>query len=432
MRLMSKAILTVSAAGLVGLAQAQDVRNEGAGQRRAALDRMVFQQAPVNVILNAAEWHGEKPSAADLNGKPVLVFTFAEWYRPSLAAARLAKRLQSKHSDLMVIGVHDADGWDEAVAYADKHELGFPIVRDADSLIRTEFMVDQDPDMYVIDRAGGLRYADIATDSTAKAVEIVAAEDSTSASNAEANLAQQQAMARAEARRSGAINQNASLDNLPKIPFTPPSAEQYAATNWPKIDPELLENASSLEQLTPPFALPDGDWINGKPDTDGKILVAYSWHPLNSDVMNELMPRMEDIHLQQGRDVVVAGFLRPLSDNRRSGRNGGGLIRDEFRDLPISTEGIKEALGDQKFDQHLLASGSAAFPAIGNNRSRRNADSGNVGEVIIVSSDGRVRRFVPYYSDWGEVQQALDHLLRVDPGVKARRKAEERYIRGNG
>ena len=46
-------------------------------------------------------------------------------------------------------------------------------------------------------------------------------------------------------------------------------------------------------------------------------------------------------------------------------------------------------------------------------------------------SDGRVRRSA-LWTDWGEIQQAIDHLLRVDPGVKARRKAEERYIRGNG
>ena len=125
MRLMSKAILTISAAGLVGLAQAQDVRNEGTGNRRTALDRMVFHPAPIDVVLGASEWVGDKPSAADLSGKPVLVFTFAEWYRPSHAAAMLAKRLQAQHSDLVVIGVHDDEGWEEAVAFAQKRKPEF-------------------------------------------------------------------------------------------------------------------------------------------------------------------------------------------------------------------------------------------------------------------------------------------------------------------
>lgn len=430
MRLMSKAILTVSAAGLVGLAQAQDVRNEGVGQRRFALDKMVFNPAPIDAILNASEWFGEKPTAADLSGKPVLVFSFSEWYRQSHSAAMLAKKLKSQHSDLVVIGVHDADGWDEAIAFAEKRKLGFPIVRDTDSLIRTEFMVDQDPDVYVIDRSGNLRFADIATDSVTRAVEIVAGEDASVAANAESTLAAQRAQARAEARRSGAINQDASLDNLPTIPFTPPSAEDYAKTNWPKHSTALLEEASSIAELTPPFAVPDGEWLNGKPETAGKITVAYVWHPADREVVNDLMIRMEDIHKRQGRDIAVMGFMIPNEASQRRGRNGGGLIVDEFLDVPISLQGMKDSLGNRKLTQSLLAIQGSPMPMIGQRRGGRN-NTDTFGRVIVVSSDGRVRRSA-LWTDWGEVQQAIDHLLRVDPGVKARRKAEERYIRGNG
>jgi len=430
MRLMSKAILTISAAGLVGLAQAQDVRNEGSGTRRAALDRMVFQPAPIDVILGASEWSGDKPSAAELSGKPVLVFTFSEWYRPSHAAAMLAKRLQAQHSDLVVIGVHDDEGWDEAVAFAEKRKLGFPIVRDTDSLIRTAFMVDQDPDAYVIDRTGNLRYADIATDSIARAVGIVAAEDSSLAANAQSNLASMRAQARADARRSGSINQDISLENLPKIPFTAPSDEVYAATNWPKIDKELLEKASSIAELTPPFAVPDGEWLNGKPDTEGKIIVAYIWHPSDRSVVKTLMPRMENMHKQRSRDVAVMGFMIPATDDRSRSRNQGGLIVDEFMDIPISLEGMKGAIGDLRLTQPLLATPGSPLPVVGETRGRRN-NTDIFGRIVIVSTDGRVRRSA-MWRDWGEVQQAIDHLLREDPGIKARQRAEARYIRGNG
>jgi len=429
MRFMGRTILTISVAGLAGLAQAQDVRNEGSGQRRAALDHMVFSPAPIDVVLGAGEWSGDKPSAADLSGKPVLIFTFAEWYRPSHAAAMLAKRLQSQHSDLVVIGVHDDEGWDEAVSFAKKRKLGFPIVRDSDGSIRAVFKVDQDPDAYVIDRAGNLRYADIATDSITQAVGIVAAEDSSLAADAESNLAGMRAQARADARRSGAINQNVSLEDLPKIPFTAPGAEEYAATNWPKIDDELLESASSIAELTPPFAVPDGDWLNGKPNTEGKIVVAYIWHPADRDVMKELMPRMEDMYKQQSRDIAVMGFMIP-ADTRGRSRNRGGLIVDKFLDIPISTEGMKEALGNLGLTQPLLAVSGSPLPNIGGRaRSRNNTDT--FGRVIVVSTDGRVRRSA-MWRDWGEVRQAIDHLLRVDPGIKARRAAEARYIRGNG
>ncbi len=434
MRLLGKAVLTISALGLMASASAQDVRNEGAGSRRDALDMMIFQPAPTDDLLAASDWIGDKPTAASLNGKPVLVFTFAEWYRPSHTAAMLGKRLKDQHPDLVIIGVHDSEGWDEAKAFAEKRKLGFSVALDTDGAIRDSFMVDQDPDVFVIDRAGNLRFADITTDSVAAAVEIVASESSQEARSAEANQAEAMRSARAAQRRAGGINQSISLDNLPKIPFTAPTAEQYAATNWPKIDRELLEGASSIEELTPPFAAPDGEWLNGKPDTEGKVTLAYVWHPDARDVVNDLMVRMEDIHKQQSRDIAVMGFMIPHSANSNRSRNGrgSGLITDDFLDIPISKDGMRRSLGSKQFTHSLLANQGSPMPTVGDGRNRGRNNSDVFGRVIIVSSDGRVRRSVDDFRNWGEIQQAIDHLLRVDPGVKARRAAEARYIRGNG
>lgn len=431
MRRMTKAMLILSAAGLTAAAHAQDVRNEGAGSRRADLDRMIYQPAPVETILGASTWAGEKPSAADLSGKPVLVFTFAEWYRPSHSAAMLAKRLKEQNPDLVVIGVHASDGWDEASSFAEKRKLSFPIAKDEGGSIRDALKVDQDPDIYVIDRSGNMRYADITTDTAQAAVEKVVGEDMDQAANARTLIEQERSRERLESRRSGQINQNISLQNLPKIPFTAPTPEQYASTNWPKIDEELLENASSLEELTPPFTVPDGEWMNGKPDTEGKVIVAYIWHPAARHVMNSLMPKMESLHKQQGRDVAVMGFMMPVADERRNNRGGGGLITDEFRDIPITMEGMKRGIGSRQYTHSLMPIGGSPLPDVGDaRRSRNNIDM--LGRVIVVSSDGRVRRSVEDYREWASVQQAVDHLLRVDPGVRARREAERRYIQNAG
>lgn len=434
MRLLGKAVFTISALGLVACASAQDVRNEGTGSRRDALDQMIFQPAPTDDLLAAGDWIGDKPTAASLSGNPVLVFTFAEWYRPSHTAAMLGKRLKDEHPDLVIIGVHDSEGWDEAKSFAEKRKLGFSVALDAEGSIRDSFMVDQDPDVFVIDRAGNLRFADITTDSVAAAVGVVAAESSEEARNAESNQAEAMRSARAAQRRAGGINQSVSLDNLPKIPFTAPTAEQYAATDWPKIDRELLEEASSIEELTPPFQVPDGEWVNGKPDVEGKIRVAYVWHPDARDVVNDLMVRMEDMHKQQSRDIAVMGFMIPHAENRNSSRNGrgGGLVTDEFLDIPITKEGLVRALGSMRFTHSLLANQGSPMPTVGGRRGGNRNNSDIFGRVIIVSSDGRVRRSVELFQEWGDIQQAIDHLLRVDPGVKARRAAEARYIRGNG
>ena len=433
MRQKCSMVAAVVAAGLLGSVHAQDVRNEGTGSRRAALDAMIYQQAPMDAVLSGSEWIGQQPSAADLSGKVVMVFTFAEWYRPSQSAALLAKRLVDEHGGdgFAVIGVHDKEGWDEVASFAEKRKLAFPIVRDAEGKMRAALKVDQDPDIYVIDRAGNLRYADITTETAAEAVELLMGEDQTSAASALSLREQERARQRAEARRSGAINQNVSLENLPVVPFTAPSPEVYASVNWPKIDEELLEKAQSYEELTPPFAVPEGEWLNGKPNTDGKIIVAYLWHPAAKELMTDLMLKMEDIHKQQGRDIAVMGFMIPHAESgNRSRRGGGGLVADKFLDIPITQQGMKHALGNRRITQSLLASPGSPMPTVGNER-RRSNDSDIFGRIIVVSTDGRVRREA-MYNEWSKVQQAIDHLLRVDPGVKARREAEDRYIRGNG
>lgn len=412
----------------VGAAAAQDVRNEGAGDRRAALDAMVFKPAPIEQVLAQGEWIGSAPTAADLSGKVVLVLTWSEWYKPSHAAAMLGQRLHDKHvSDgLVVIGVHDKEGWEGASDFAAKRKLTFPVVRDANGSVRAALKVDQDPDIYVIDRAGNLRYADITTETAQAAVEALLGEDQSGAAGAQGAQEAERARQRAEARRSGAINQSVTLENLPAIPFTKPSAEAYAGVDWPKIDEALLREAQSIEELTPALPIPDGEWMNGKPTIDGKVIVVYTWHPISRTIMNDLMNRMEDLHKQRGRDVAVLGVMMPSEDQNRSG-DRTGLVVDPTRDVPISPEGLRFSLGNRKLTQPMIAGGFAP-PQIGRNRSN---EQEALGTVYIASTDGRVRRAV-HWSNWGQVQQAIDHLLRVDPGVKARREAEEMYIRGRG
>lgn len=421
--------VAVLAAGLVGAAGAQDVRNEGTGERRVALDKMVYAPAPIQTLLGGTEWIGQAPTAADLSGKVLMVVTWAEWYKPSHAGAMLAQRLLAQHgpSGLVVVGVHDKDGWEAAGEFAAARKLAYPIVRDADGAVRQALMVDQDPDIYVIDRAGNVRYADITTETAGAAVESLVNEDQASAASAMQLVEAKKAQERAEARRSGSINQSVTLENMPVIPFTKPTPEQYAATNWPKIDEELLREAQSIDQLTPPLPIPDGEWLNGKPNTEGKIIVLYVWHPADRDSATALMDRMEDLHRQRGRDIAVMGVMGPIGDNR-SRRNDGGLIADKFLDIPITLEGMRAAMGAKRVTQPLIATSAFAAPEIGRNRGRSDSIT---GMVFVASSDGRVRRAASWRT-WSQVQQAIDHLLREDPGVKARREAEDRYIRGNG
>ncbi|MEO1534837.1 MAG: TlpA disulfide reductase family protein, partial [Planctomycetota bacterium] len=187
-------------------AMAQTVVNEGTGDRRASLDAMIYSPAPTGMILQSDEWIGSAPTLGDISGRPMLVFTWAEWYRPSHAVAMLANRLAGEFEDLVVIGIHDDEGWDEAQTFAERRRLSFPIVRDSDGSIRKELKVDQDPDVYVFDRAGQVRYADITTESVRAAIEEVAGEDTDAAANIEMSRAESRADAERMRRLSQGIN----------------------------------------------------------------------------------------------------------------------------------------------------------------------------------------------------------------------------------
>ena len=409
---------------VAGSIAAQPVVSEGTGQRRTDLDRMTFKPAPLTEMMAASDWIGTKPSAADMSGNPVLILTWAEWYRPSHAVAMLGQRLADEFADegLIVIGVHDGEGWDEAQRFASQRKLGYPMVRDEAGSIRKALMVDQDPDIYVIDRAGQLRFADITTESARQAVSEVVGEDADAASTVQDRLARQAAEAEQARRRPSGISDTISFADLPSIAFAPPTPEEYAKANWPKAPVSDDRNRGRGESGPVALALPPDGWYRDRvPNPAGKLVIAYNWHPADRDSMDTLMYRMDDLQRQLARDVIVVGIMPPFGDSR-SGRQ-----TDPIQSIEVSPATIERYIGNRQLEHYLVASPSGSpIPAI-DNGGRRNVAV--TGAVSVVSTDGMVRR-TAFWRDWDDIRQAVDTMLRVDPGVKARRSAEEAYIRG--
>ena len=425
-RMWTALILAISACG----GAAQQVVNEGTGDRRAALDAMIYKPAPLATILQQSDWIGTAPTLGDLSGRPVLVFTWAEWYRPSHAVAALAERLASEVDDLAVIGVHDGEGWEEAKAFAERRKLSFPIVRDADGSIRRELRVDQDPDVYVVDRAGQVRYADITTESVRAAVEAVAGEDTDAASTVESRLAAARADAERQQRQSRGINAGVGLENVLNVPFAKPSADDYAAVKWPErkiSEDERRRNRRGDDAGPTSWSVPGEGWFRDRaPATDGRVLVVYTWHPADRSTLDQLMFFMDDVQQQLRRDVVVIGVLGPFADESSRRRN---QEPDPIRDLPATTDTIETYVGSRSLEHYLVAMPGGVDIPISDSRGRRGEVP--LGAVMIVSTDGIVRR-AEFASSWDELRRALDTTLRVDPGVKARRAAEDDFIRAGG
>lgn len=411
----------------LGAPVSAQVVNEGAGSRRESLDAMVFSPADTSALLAATDWIGTKPTPADFSGNPVLVFTWAEWYRPSHAVALLAKALAEEHAGagLVVIGVHDAEGWDEAKGFAESRGLGFPIVRDEAGAIRKALLVDQDPDIYVIDRAGQMRYADISTESLRAAVDAVVVEDKNAASSVEARLKQEKAEAERARRNPQGINEGVAFDQIMDVPFPAPAAEAYAGADWPRNRGAESDSRSRGrdEQGPAAIAIPAAGWYKERaPSINGRVRLIYTWHPADRDTMDRLMVRMDEVQRRLGRDVVVIGVLAALSEDRRRGDEP----TDPIRAVPITTDTIARFVGTRDLQHYLVASPeSFVLPSLENSRN----SSGLFGSVGVVSTDGILRR-IEHWSRWDDIQRALEQTMRVDPGVQARREAENAFIRG--
>ncbi|CAK9069779.1 Uncharacterized tRNA/rRNA methyltransferase MT0904, partial [Durusdinium trenchii] len=96
----------VALAASAGLAQSDQIIREGSGERRAALDAMELSAFDKSLLGGLTDWIGEPVTADDLDGKPVLILTWASWHSGSTASARAAELVAKRYADqgLVVIG----------------------------------------------------------------------------------------------------------------------------------------------------------------------------------------------------------------------------------------------------------------------------------------------------------------------------------------
>ncbi len=72
---------------------------------------------------------------------------------------------------LVVLGIHSTKGAEEMEAFAKKSGIPFPIAADLQDRTKRAFGVDGNPDYYLVDRSGRLRFADLANREVERAVQ---------------------------------------------------------------------------------------------------------------------------------------------------------------------------------------------------------------------------------------------------------------------
>lgn len=399
------------------------ILREATGDRAVTLAEMEMQPFDPKLWSLLDDWtNGDPLDAAATEGKVVVVMTWAAWNPASTRVLPMVQKLKKRYEDdgLLIVGVHHQQGWDKAAQTLSQRRSDILTAHDAESKFRDAIHADQDPDFYVIDRAGQLRFADIRTESLQSAVKTLLAEDVSAASSINDRLAADAARADAELRKPKTIQSRLDMRSMPEVAFPTPSEARYAAADWPK--PREDDNNRSRNTNDGPRArpVPDSGWISGvQPKTDGRVVVYYGWE-LNDPRSAEIARQMERIQTQLGRDVVIVGVCSGVHSQDNNSRNQPQIEPEEF------LRRIEQFRSSHGLAHPMVADlGGNLF---NDNNNRRGSDEDY--SAIVASSDSIVR--------WsGAVadpafRAALDRVIDVDPGVRARRAAEQAYIRARG
>jgi hypothetical protein len=432
----SRIMNRVCAAVLVGcglaassFAQGPKVLREGEGTRRAELTAMELQPFAVDALGKLSSWqNGDALTADAIAGKPVLFCTWGDWYQPSKRAVSLGTKMAEKFGKdgLVVVMVHHERGWDAAKKPTAPAGSTMLVAHDAAGDFRKALKVDQDPDFYLVDRAGQMRYADIQIDSVEAAVAELVAEKQDAAASLKSRLANTAAEQERERLKSEALKGSVKFTAIPEQDFPLPSAEDYRKVEWPPVPKDPNQPNSGQAALPKLIQFPDSNWFPAKPEMKGRAVVLYFWSPLVEWSYRQSIDDAERLAVTFGRDVVVVGIAMDFSDIN------GTKIKDEDKDFNKFVKRVEEVYSAKKLSpNHVMVAenGSTILRTF-------TADPEIPMPYLAMASSNLEARWWPIKSEDGQTYvvgmnfyAALRQVIELDPAIQRRQKAEEAYIK---
>lgn len=428
-------VATLTGLALASLPPVQaDIIRDSTGQRRAELDRLELTKFSTESWSKLSGWiNGAAPTAASTDGKAILIMSFSTWQPASAKAAGIAQNMLTKYGakGLIVIGVHNKQGFDSAAADAKAKGWNFPIANDPAGEFRSALKIDHDPEFYFVDRAGHLRYAAVATSSVEEACAELVDESREQANDLPRIRKEREDKATADGRKTSNINTTVDLSTLPPVPpgYIPPSAAEYKVAEWPKMDKELAEKWGLIDGQTKKFkdtkiAFTPMGYFPAKPELQGRAIVIYLWHPDVVESYGKVMPQMDLLQQSHQRDLAVIGAAIPIAslDSARANNNANG----EKDETPEKLRPKYLSFLSNRTFKHALAAdfaGTSLSSVVGTN-------GGGTGfplpGAMIVSSDGIIRWIG--WTNNADFKYAIDQIIAVDPAVRARQRADRAFI----
>jgi peroxiredoxin len=424
----------VIAGGGISAARGMDdpaLRFRGAGSSRAALDSMQLKPFDQGLWSNLSNFTGPEFKKDELTGKVVLIVTWSSFHRISHGAMKTAEALyeKDKAKGLVVIGVHNPRSPEGAGDVAKTLGITFPLAEDKDGKFRAALKADQDPNVYVIDRAGQLRFAQIETSSMDEGVEYLVNETAEHAAEYPRMLDKRRAEAEAERWKTRDYS-GLRPNEEPAVSFPEPDEEVYKGVRWPyKVGKSETDNITDKTKITWPTIKnwPEEDWVPSLPKHTGKLLVVYAMDPKEVEML-EAIPVMNRLYDKYHKDAVVCATLFKFGaggvGNTGNTNNSGGSDTDEEKLKERNKELIPSIIKTHPFNHYLN-------PTVLKAENIDQAENFNFlwsgkreefGICFIMSTDMKIRWFGNTHDP--NLPVAVERIAAVDPGVQARRHAE--------
>lgn len=362
---------------------ADDFRRLGGEARLVELAAIETREAPFDLIAALEGYTGEPITPESLDGRVLVVLAWDSGEARSVRLLPTLARLErTRPGDVRCLAVHSREGWAQAKSRIESGRVACTAAHDADGSLFGFLGVAEHPAVYIIDRSGHVRVAEIDTRDIEKAVGVLARE---TAEGARADLARR-------------IERLARLREItPEAVEVRVDPSAYSRAAWPAHNLEHL-NALNVQGRALPEPLGAEKWLTEKPDraVESHVLVLDFWATWCGPCLR-ISPRLDALQRAHTGELMVLGISGMSAGERYP--EDEGAIRAHMRGHPVSYWHLNDTT----------------------KRVYRSLRISAIPHVVVLSTDGVVRwQGNPFDASF---QRAVEQVVAADPLLAARRAA---------
>lgn len=265
---LSLMILAGSALG-VGMLPAPGIEREGNAEHVNAMLELECKPFDTTLFDGLTNWsQANTVNASSIENKVVLIAMVDSSNPKSLLTLSTLARYERQNADdgLVTLAIHPELGWESMQEKINEGRVKALTAMDTGNAFAKAVGCDDAPDLYLIDRAGQLRYADFESASLKRAVGQLLRETKEEAV-VNAKL-QSEGVEIADGDDSDGGAKKAEPKSIP--------AEAYAKADWPAQNADKFP-ANNFQGKQLPVPLGNEEWLTDKKDTENKVIILDFW-----------------------------------------------------------------------------------------------------------------------------------------------------------